>query len=248
MTKLKAKKYYVVWRGAKPGIYHSWDECKAQTNGYSGAIFKSFLDLDEAQKAFEQKPWLPKPQYIKEKKEEAKTIGQDPVSIFCDGGCYPNPGPSGTGMAVYFDGEIRERFCGHHEMEGSNNRAELFGLLEALKYSEPLLNEGFLSPKKKAVIYCDSQYAINCVTKWARSWRKNGWVTKKGQPVLNKELIQAASERFETLKTVTEIQKVKGHSGIPGNELADQLAELARSEKMTGWTMTYTTKLPDMAL
>lgn len=236
------KKFYVVWVGNKPGIYETWDECKAQTEGFSGAKFKSFPSWDEANTAFNQKPWLPKHEYVKEKKAENKLIGKDHISIFCDGGCDPNPGPSGTGMAVYKRGSIFEHWCGHHESEGTNNRAELFGILEALNYVHLLAGQKIVTSEKKAVIYCDSQYAINCITKWVNGWRKNGWKTQKGQPVLNREIIEAASDRLSGLKNVVEIKKVKAHVGIAGNEAADQLAGIARGKKMTGWNRTYTVK------
>src|SRR5690625_1113859 len=48
----KKKKYYVVWRGKKPGIYNSWQECKKMISGYKGAQYKSFTSFEEAKKAF----------------------------------------------------------------------------------------------------------------------------------------------------------------------------------------------------
>ncbi|WP_370453867.1 viroplasmin family protein [Proteiniphilum sp. X52] len=50
------KKFYVVWKGVKPGIYHSWDDCKAQISGFESALYKSFSTLEEAEKAFSGNP------------------------------------------------------------------------------------------------------------------------------------------------------------------------------------------------
>ncbi|MBQ9417863.1 MAG: ribonuclease H family protein [Bacteroidales bacterium] len=47
----KSKKYYVVWNGLAPGIYTSWEECKAQVQGVAGAQFKSFASMEEARQA-----------------------------------------------------------------------------------------------------------------------------------------------------------------------------------------------------
>ena len=72
-------------------------------------------------------------------------------------------------------------------------------------------------------IFSDSKYAIDCISTWAYSWKKNGW-TKKGGEIKNLELIQEAHELFLKLKEKIEIIHVKGHAGIEGNELADRMA------------------------
>lgn len=233
------KKFYVVWKGRKPGIYETWDECKAQTDGFPGAKFRSFPTYPMAEEAYGKTPKASKT-IVKKHQETEKSEGVRHTdtfdwAIFCDGGCDPNPGPSGTGMAVYTKGKLHETWYGHHEYEGTNNRAELFGMLRSLDYVENLLKDGLVSTKNRAVICCDSQYAINCIIKWSRSWRKNGWMTKSGSPVQNREIIEAANDKFITLNNVVEIRKVKGHSGIPGNELADQLASKAQINKVFGW-------------
>ena len=51
------KKFYVVWQGVKPGIYSSWEECKAQVSGFENARYKSFPSMEEAKKAFGENPW-----------------------------------------------------------------------------------------------------------------------------------------------------------------------------------------------
>lgn len=248
MAKSK-KKFYVVWVGRAPGIYDTWSDCEAQTKGFANARFKSFPSMGEAEAAFGKKPGALPKKSVRSEKSKSDTSRQslvasecDAYALFCDGGCDPNPGPSGTGMAVYIKGELHERWCGHHEVQGTNNRAELFGMLEALAYAKVLAGAGKITAQQRAVIYCDSQYAINCITKWVRSWRMNGWKTQKGDPVLNKEIIETASLLLGDLSNLVDVRKVKGHSGVPGNELADQLAGAARSRKVTGWSLESSAK------
>lgn len=246
----KKSKVYVVWKGRKLGIYQTWDECKAQTDGFPGARFKSFPTDSEARQAFASgsPKGSKKPSSTSGKKQSGTAntafhdISQNAFSIFCDGGCDPNPGPSGTGMAVYKGEESYQHWCGHHDPQGTNNRAELYGFFESLRYAQSLIAQGLVTAERKAVIYCDSQYTINCITKWARSWRKNGWMTKKQTPVLNPDIIEPAYDLFVELTNCIEIKKVKAHIGIPGNEMADQLAGIARQRKMSDWTLTFENK------
>ena len=51
------KKFYVVWQGVEPGVYSSWDECKAQVSGFENARYKSFDTQEEAENAFNDNPW-----------------------------------------------------------------------------------------------------------------------------------------------------------------------------------------------
>ncbi|GME97141.1 unnamed protein product [Ambrosiozyma monospora] len=88
------------------------------------------------------------------------------------------------------------------------------------------------SSNKKYTIATDSKYSIDCVTKWADSWKKNGWKNSQGKPVQNKEVIQSILEKKDRLNQIyknnnwgeVEFKHVKGHAGIHGNEMADQLA------------------------
>lgn len=240
MAKTK-KKFYVVWKGRTPGIYKTWGECKTQTNGFNGARFKSFPSISEAEVAFggASKPISTSQESPKPSAKKPLKTEDDAFDLFCDGGCSPNPGPSGTGLAIYQQGILQERWCGHHDPEGTNNRAELLGIVEALNYTQALVEKGLVTTKKKAIIHCDSQYAINCITKWAKSWRRNGWLTQKGEPVRNQDIIETGMKAFASLNDLMEIRKVKGHSGIPGNEMADDLAGIAQFRKIKGWDLLH---------
>ena len=98
---------------------------------------------------------------------------------------------------------------------GTNQIGELCAVLEALRAHpgpEPLLIES------------DSQYAINCSTKWVKGWKKNGWKNSQKKPVKNKELIQAIDREISQRPGPVDFRWVKGHAGNEGNELVDELA------------------------
>ncbi len=127
-----------------------------------------------------------------------------------DGSSLSNPGPSG--WAWYIDDD-RWR-CGGWP-EGTNNRGELYAVLDLLRSTAHLADESLK-------ILCDSQYVINAVTKWMPGWKRKGWKKADGQPVLNKDLMQALDEALAGRDV--SFEWVKGHAGHPMNEAADRLA------------------------
>jgi ribonuclease HI len=68
----------------------------------------------------------------------------------------------------------------------------------------------------------DSQYVKNGITQWIDGWKRRGWKTAGRKPVKNQELWQQLDEQVQ--RHQVSWQWVKGHAGIPGNELADRLA------------------------
>ena len=73
-------------------------------------------------------------------------------------------------------------------------------------------------------LHVDSVYVMNGMTRWIRNWKRNGWRTADKKPVKNAELWQEL-EALVALHTV-HWEWVKGHAGDPGNERADELANL----------------------
>jgi ribonuclease HI len=143
------------------------------------------------------------------------------IKIFTDGACVPNPGEAGTGLAVYQNNDLTELWYGLYQSSGTNNTAELHGL-----------NQGLLLAKEKSTIglsvaiFCDSKYSINCITKWATSWKKKGW-TKSGGEIKNLDIIKPAYALYQEFSSEIAIHHVNGHVGIEGNELADRMSVLA---------------------
>ncbi|GAA2981125.1 ribonuclease HI [Actinokineospora diospyrosa] len=134
------------------------------------------------------------------------------VEIYTDGACSPNPGPGGWGAILRYGAHERELSGGSAE-ETTNNRMELMAPIRALES---------LTRPSTVHMYTDSTYVRNGITKWVAQWRANGWLTSARQPVKNVDLWQ----RLEEAVARHEVQWhwVKGHSGHPENERADQLA------------------------
>ena len=131
--------------------------------------------------------------------------------MYTDGACSGNPGPGGWGT-VLLAGEHRKELSGG-EPETTNNRMEMMAVImgaEALKRG------------CSVDIYTDSTYVMKGVTEWLSGWKQNGWRTAARQPVKNVDLWQ----RLEKALDRHEVKWfwVRGHSGIPGNERADELA------------------------
>lgn len=133
------------------------------------------------------------------------------VKIFTDGACKGNPGPGGWGALLRY-GDIEKEICGG-EPDTTNNRMELTAAIEALK----LLNRPC-----EVRITTDSEYVRRGVLEWMANWKKRGWKTAAKQPVKNQDLWMALDEQLS--KHQVEWRWVKGHSGHPENERADQLA------------------------
>lgn len=237
-----AKKYYVVWKGRKPGIFTTWNECKAQVDGFTGARYKSFPTLGEAESAFggkassaSQSSSGVKSAFAKPRaasKAKVPPLSQQQITdmpfdikIFTDGACEPNPGEAGTGLAVYLKNELTELWYGLYQPMGTNNTAELQGLKQALILAKEKLQAGL-----SVAIYCDSKYSIDCITKWASGWERKGW-TKSGGEIKNLDIIKPAYALYQELASQITIHHVNGHVGIEGNELADRMSIVAISSK-----------------
>ena len=136
------------------------------------------------------------------------------VQIYTDGACRGNPGPGGWGALLAWGDQSRE--LRGAESLTTNNRMELTAVIEAL------------SALKRPVeidLYTDSEYVRRGITEWMSAWKARGWRTADRKPVKNQDLWQLLDERCSA--HVIAWHWVKGHSGVPGNERADQLANEA---------------------
>ncbi|MDF1878148.1 ribonuclease HI [Sulfurimonas sp. SAG-AH-194-C20] len=147
------------------------------------------------------------------------------VTIYCDGGCTPNPGKAGSGVAIYRDDKLSELWYGLYEPMGTNNTAELGALYESLIIAQRETNAG-----NNVSIKCDSMYSIDCISKWAIGWEKKGW-TKKGGEIKNLDIIKKAYYLYNEIKQDVQLSHIKAHAGYEGNELADRMTMFAIDKK-----------------
>ncbi|EWG99178.1 ribonuclease HI [Halomonas sp. BC04] len=144
--------------------------------------------------------------------EQAKSLPS--VTIYTDGACRGNPGPGGWG-AVLTSGR-HEKTLNGFEANTTNNRMELMAAIMSLRE---------LKQPCQVELWTDSEYLRKGITEWIHGWMKRGWKTANRQPVKNAELwrellAEASRHRMQW-------HWVKGHSGHPGNERADALANAA---------------------
>lgn len=226
----KSKKYYVVWKGRKPGIYKTWTECKAQTDGHSGARFRSFSDKSEAEKAFKKAPKRKRVRRNAQVKDNTSPpIFAHPktdVVIYCDGACPENPGEAGCGLSIFYGDRLSAAWYGLYHTDGTNNTAELHGFHQALLMAKEYIAKGL-----SCTVCPDSMYALNAITKWAFKWEVNGWITSSKKKVVNREQIEQALDVYRPLRERIAFAHCPGHAGIMGNELADRMALLAIDAK-----------------
>ena len=138
-------------------------------------------------------------------------IRRPQVTVYTDGACKGNPGPGGWGAWLSTDGHQKDLFGG--EKLTTNNRMELTAVIEAL---------ASLKRSCEVTIYTDSEYVRKGITEWIHGWKQRSWKTADRKPVKNAELWQ----RLDALRALHAVdwRWVKGHSGDPGNERADALA------------------------
>ena len=126
-----------------------------------------------------------------------------------DGSALGNPGPAGWGW--YVDGGCWAAGGWPH---GTNNMGELTAVLDLLQQTAHVPDD--------LLVYCDSTYVINSITKWMPGWKRRGWKKGDGKPVLNVEIMRALDAAMAGRRV--RFVWVKGHAGHPENERADELA------------------------
>ena len=133
------------------------------------------------------------------------------VEIYTDGACKGNPGPGGWGVWLKSGTDEKEMFGG--ELGTTNNRMELLAVIEGLSV---------LKRPCEVTLYLDSEYVRKGITEWIHGWKARGWKTASKEPVKNADLWRALDEAAARHKV--QWLWVRGHSGHPENERADELA------------------------
>lgn len=233
-------KFYAVAVGNPTGIYNDWSDASEAIKGVKGPKYKRFGSRAEAvayikefgnREAIEALGEKADDGDAKKKKDSKKERDKDKAAapdaedggilkIYTDGSSRAN-GQLGAraGFGVFFgQGDPRNVSEPLRGEPQTNQRAELTAIQRALE----------VAPAEQDVqIITDSQYSINCVTKWAVGWRRNGWTTAGGEPVKNRDLVQAVLDRMEEKRKAggkTVFKWVKGHAADAGNVAADLLA------------------------
>ena len=199
-----AKKYYAVREGFKKGIYTSWPECQKQINGYSGAAYKGFPTLEEAN------DWL-------EGGSQQVVVADDHeiVKAYVDGSYdHSQKAYAGGGVLILNGEEIHTISKAGYDEELATMRnvaGELLGAMEAMAWFDQYHKQMSL---KKLVIYHDYEG----IAKWAQG----DWKTNREGTKAYKATCEAYKKKFPI-----EFVKVAAHTGDHYNEMADQLAKKA---------------------
>jgi ribonuclease HI len=143
------------------------------------------------------------------------------VELYTDGACRGNPGPGGWGVLLRYGKAEKQLFGG--EPLTTNNRMELTAVIRGL--------EALKEPGLDVTVFSDSRYVLQGISEWMPNWKARQWKTAAKKPVLNVDLWQQL-DKLAALHNMT-WRWVKGHSGHPENDLADQLANQGIDE-LTG--------------
>ena len=133
------------------------------------------------------------------------------VIIYTDGACRGNPGPGGWGALIEYGEFTKELYGG--DASTTNNKMELTAAIMALRE---------IKESCEIILYTDSKYVLQGIEEWIHNWKKREWRGANKKPVKNIELWKELDELRD--EHIIKWNWVKGHSGDPGNETADMLA------------------------
>lgn len=145
------------------------------------------------------------------------------IDVYTDGASQNNQFKSKAkaGVGVWFGYDDKRNVSERLQGQQTNNRAELTAIIRAIETFNNPTKTTKTTNQKVLNIITDSQYCKNGIEKWIQNWKKNGWKTAKRKPVKNQDLWK----QLDQLRTQNIVFSwVKAHSGIEGNEQADQLA------------------------
>ena len=206
-----AGKFYAVKVGKTPGIYNSWDDCKAQTDGFSGAVYKSFKTAAEAAEFMGWGQSLGSKDSIKETSSDGKIIDTE-IALenvaYVDGSYNVATGEFSYGVVMFHNGQ-------EHTFSKSFADSELATMRNVageIKGAEFVLNYCREQGIGEVEIYYDYEGIA--------AWAEGRWKTNKNGTIAYKKLFDEISKSV----AVTFV-KVKGHSGDTYNDMADRLAK-----------------------
>ncbi|XP_046919317.2 ribonuclease H1 [Dermatophagoides farinae] len=242
IKKFHEPKFYAVAVGRRVGIYRSWPSCKVQIDNISNAKYRRFDTHNEAIAYLEKTP-IETPLPLQDHELLTKTtkfdhhhhhdddniemtsLDSDSSSIvYIDGSCWRNGAPDAcAGIGIYWPGSPEQNQSLTIDGRQTSIRAEIWAAIYALRQAKQLgLNE--------IIIYSDSHFVIQTATVWLYKWKRNCWMTSSGSEVKNRYDMMALDESIRQMKKVI-WRSVPGHSGVPGNEEADRLANAAIADQ-----------------
>lgn len=203
-----ASKYYAVKKGKVPGIYLNWNDCKAMVDGYQGAVYKSFKTIEEAEK------FITGEKIISGMKASGKNISESGETCstyaFVDGSFNKATHTYGYGGFLVTDNE-------KYVLQGADNDAEMATMRNVageIKGAEAAVKKAIELGIKELVIYYDYM--------GIEMWATGAWKRNKAGTIAYHDYIMSVREQIKLT-----FVKVKGHSGVEGNEEADKLAKQA---------------------
>lgn len=203
-----ASKYYAVKKGKVPGIYLNWNDCKAMVDGYQGAVYKSFKTIEEAEK------FITGEKIISGMKASGKNTSESGETCstyaFVDGSFNKATHTYGYGGFLVTDNE-------KYVLQGADNDAEMATMRNVageIKGAEAAVKKAIELGIKELVIYYDYM--------GIEMWATGAWKRNKAGTIAYHDYIMSVREQIKLT-----FVKVKGHSGVEGNEEADKLAKQA---------------------
>lgn len=198
VIKLGKKKFYAVKKGKNIGVYNTWDECREQVNGFSGAEYKSFTTLEEANN------------YIEDKKLNKFDI-ENSVEAYVDGSYEHSLRAYGSGVVILKNNIIENTYSIKGNDKSLVDMRNVSGEIEASKIA---MNYCIENKIKNLILYFDYEG----IEKWCiGTWKANKEGTKE-----YKKFYDSIKDKLNV-----KFVKVKAHSGNKYNEEADRLAKLA---------------------